>query len=212
MLIGEKINELQNLTKRKITKKEIADILGLGSSQAVINRINRNQKLENYEIIKLDDYFNKEINIINHVSTNSDSEPYIIGDYYPDVFGSCGNGAFVLSETKEKIHIPEKFIKNYSKTYKYSVINAISDSMIPEIMPKDLLVIQHYNGEPIKDNHIYIFMFEDTLYCKYLSRNLGQIIVRSENPIYPIRYIEKEQFNDLLIIGEVKGHFRRYDL
>lgn len=69
MLIDKKINELQNLTKRKITNNEIAKILGLGSGQAVINRVNRKQELKEFEIIKLDDAFAKEINKTNQLVT-----------------------------------------------------------------------------------------------------------------------------------------------
>ena len=82
--------------------------------------------------------------------------------------------------------------------------------MMPEIKPKDLLIVQKYAGEPIKDNHIYIFIYDGCLYCKYLSNNLGQIIVRSANTIYPTRYIENEELNNFTILGEVKGHLRDY--
>ena len=39
MLLDNKINELQNLTKRKIKNSEIAKILGLSTAQAVVNRL-----------------------------------------------------------------------------------------------------------------------------------------------------------------------------
>lgn len=56
MLVDEKIEELQNVTKRKITYEEIAKILGVTRS-AVQNRINRKSPLKTYEIQKIDEYF-----------------------------------------------------------------------------------------------------------------------------------------------------------
>lgn len=82
--------------------------------------------------------------------------------------------------------------------------------MQPEIKPNDLLIIRIIDSEPIIDNHIYVFCHDERLYCKYLSYNVGQIIVRSANKDYPIRYIEKESINDFRLCGEVCGHFRNY--
>jgi phage repressor protein C with HTH and peptisase S24 domain len=81
MLIDEKINDLQNLTERKITNNEIAKILGLGSGQAVINRINRKQELKEFEIIKLDNAFKNEINKTNQkLTTNNNVYIFQKGD------------------------------------------------------------------------------------------------------------------------------------
>lgn len=130
-------------------------------------------------------------------------------DYYPDVKASCGNGNYIDTETKEQIVIPPQAIQNYSPHNRYTVIVAQSDSMQPEIRPNDRLVIQH-NIDRIVDNHIYIFSFDGELFCKYLSNNLGQIVVRSANKDYPIRYIEGEALNNFRLIGEVKAHIREY--
>ena len=43
MLLDEKIQHLQNKTKRKITYDEVAKVLGLGSKQAAYNRVTRKQ-------------------------------------------------------------------------------------------------------------------------------------------------------------------------
>lgn len=132
-------------------------------------------------------------------------------DYYPDVKASCGTGNFVFSEAKEQIVIPPQAITDYSVHNKYTVIKATSDSMTPEIKPNDRLVIQH-NIDRIIDNHIYIFSYAGELFCKYLSNNLGQIIVRSANTVYPVRYIEGEALKDFTLIGEVKAHIREYEV
>lgn len=201
MLLDEKIQLLQKETKRKITYEEVAEVLGLKSKQAAYNRVTRKTPLKDYEIIKLDDRFKIKI-------TNED---YVRLYYYPDVKASCGNGNYIETETKAQITIPTQAIHNYSAHNKYTVIKATSDSMQPEIKPNDYLVIQH-NIERIIDNHIYIFSFEGELFCKYLSNNLGQIVVRSANLNYPIRYIEGEKLNAFKLIGEVKAHIREYNL
>lgn len=74
MRIDKKKEQLQNLIKRKITNAEIANILGLGSGQAVLNRINRGTELKNFEILKLDEAFKTEIN----KTTSSKSEANLV--------------------------------------------------------------------------------------------------------------------------------------
>ena len=64
--------------------------------------------------------------------------------------------------------------------------------------------------ENITDNHIYVFCHDGRLYCKYLSYNLGQVIVRSANPDYPIRHIEKEDLSNFELIGEIVGLMRDF--
>ena len=203
MLIDEKIDALQNLTKRKITYDEIAAIFGVTRS-AIQNRISRKSPLKEYEITKIDDFYN-----LTSQNLTFDIE-YITLDYYPDIEVSCGNGIIPFGETKEKMTVPVSVIKGYSKNKKYVIVNATSDSMQPEIKPNDMLIIRITDTDTIIDNHIYVFCYEDRLYCKYLSYNVNQIIVRSANKDYPTRFIEKENINDFRLCGEVCGHFRSY--
>ena len=203
MLIDEKIDALQNLTKRKITYDEIADIFGVTRS-AIQNRISRKSPLKEYEIQKIDDFYN-----LTSQNITSNSE-HVTLDYYPDIEVSCGNGIIPFGETKEKMTVPVSLIKGYSKNKKYVIVNATSDSMQPEIKPNDMLIIRVTDTDTIIDNHIYVFCYEDRLYCKYLSYNVNQIIVRSANKDYPTRFIEKENINNFRLCGEVCGHFRSY--
>lgn len=213
MLIDEKINELQNLTKRKITNIEVAKILGLGSSQAVINRVNRKQQLKEFEILKLDDAFKNEINKTNHIKTEliSEKNNTITLDYYPDVFGSCGTGYFVSSEHKEQIQVPvNALFKKLSQGKKYSVINAIGNSMSPYIEPQDKLIVEHLDNQPIIDNHVYVFCYDNDLYIKRLYKNIDEIIAKSDNPdpIFKVKSIPKTEWNNIQIVGEIVGLMR----
>ena len=94
-------------------------------------------------------------------------------------------------------------IKWYSFLILIGVITA-SFLIIKEAKSKKI------DTDTIIDNHIYVFCYEDRLYCKYLSYNVNQIIVRSANKDYPTRFIEKENINDFRLCGEVCGHFRSY--
>lgn len=190
-----------------ITDKEICKIWGMDTA-AFSRKKAVGSEIKYKNLKQLEEAYN--IDLTGTYKIRLYNEDSIQIDYYTDIEASCGNGVFPVSETVEKITIPLKAITDYSINANYSIIKAKSDSMMPEIKPKDLLIIQKYEGEPIKDNHIYIFIYDGCLYCKYLSNNLGQIIVRSANSLYPIRYIEKEDLNNFTILGEVKGHLRDY--
>ena len=138
------------------------------------------------------------------------SDDCISIDYYPEVFGSCGSGRFVLSEEKELIQVPKKFFKTFSPVKHYSVINALGDSMKPYIQDKDRLIVEHWEGGQIKDNRVYVFCYKDEIFVKRLIKNVDEIIIKSDNPdpMYRPRYIEKENMNDVLIVGEIVGLMR----
>ena len=131
-------------------------------------------------------------------------------DYYPEVFGSCGSGKFVLSEQKELIQVPKKLFSHFSPQKQYSIINAIGDSMLPYIHNKDKLIVEHWQGEQIKDNQVYVFCYKDEIFVKRLVKNIDEIIVKSDNPdpMYRPRYIGKEDMNNVLIVGEIVGLMR----
>jgi phage repressor protein C with HTH and peptisase S24 domain len=199
MKYNEVLACLQNLTKEKPTQQAIADVLGVGQT-AIAGRARRNTEFTDDEIKMLEKSFN-----VIFPSPDGDK---IQVDYYPDVLVSCGNGIYSLGESKEQMTVPKKLIKGYSDSYKYVIVTAFSDSMQPEIKEKDMLIVRIAEMENIIDNHIYIFCHEGRFYCKYLSYNLGQVIVRSLNPEYPTRYIEKENLENFELIGEVCGIFR----
>lgn len=143
--------------------------------------------------------------------SNDKETEYINLDYYPQIFGSCGSGVFALSQEKQVINVPKSaFMFNYSENKTYSVINAWGDSMNPFICNKDKLIVEHLNGEQIKDNHVYVFCYKDEIYVKRLIKNIDEVIIKSDNtdPIYRPRVIEGKKLNDLYIIGEIVGLMR----
>jgi len=191
---------LQNLISFKPSQAQIGKIIGVGAS-AIGNRVARDADFSDEEIEKIESFYG----IVGQISGNHND--CIELDYYPDVFGSCGTGSFILSEQKEKISLSKDSIMNYSSGAHYSVINAIGDSMTPYIQDKDKLIVKHWNGEQIKDNNIYVFRYCEEIFVKRLSKNIDQIVIMSDNPIYDVRKIPVS--NDFQIIGQIVGLLRK---
>ena len=76
-------------------------------------------------------------------------------------------------------------------------------------MARDFLVIET-EPEVIKDNHIYVFTYENEIYCKYLAKNLKEIIIRSANSLYKDVFLEGDEREKLKVLGEVVAVIRDY--
>lgn len=78
--------------------------------------------------------------------------------------------------------------------------------MQPYIHDKDLLVVEHYGGEQIRDNRIYVFRIGDNIFIKRLVLNINQLVIKSDNVQYqPIVITE---LDDVQIIGQIVGLMR----
>lgn len=206
---NEIISTLQNLTKVKPRQKDLALATGL-SINTIGNRAVRNSDYNTDELKLIGKYFNVDL-FKSLTSERNLSENEIILDYYPEVFGSCGNGTFVLSECKEPIAVPRKCFTSFVGGKQYSVINAYGDSMMPYIHDKDKLIVEHWSGEQIRDNRVYVFRFGDNIFVKRLVQNINQIVVKSDNTIYDTMKIEAKDAGDLQIIGRIVGLMRDMD-
>ena len=204
--------KLISLTNRNISQTEIGEALGITRS-TTSTRFKTKSELKTSELKKIADYFNVYFDLLlsdvsenQTLSNNSDVSAY----YYPDVFGSCGNGTFVLSEVREKISIPRYCFETYSKFKKYSIINARGESMLPYIQDKDLLIVEHWEGEQIYDNCVYVFCYDEQIFVKRLIKNVDELIIKSDNPdpIYRPRYASKDEMNRVIIIGQIVGLIR----
>lgn len=205
---NEVLDRLQKLINYMPTQKEISEKTGINQN-TLSAKSSRNSQWKDDDIQKLNNAYG--IDIYKEISQNITEyeEPTINGDYYPDVFGSCGNGTFILSDNKEKIKIPERcFIKPISKVKKYSVINAVGDSMYPTINDKDCLIIQHCESEPVQDRSIYVFCYDNQIFVKRLYHNIDEIMIKSDNPEFKTKFIQKEDMNNLILIGQVVGLMR----
>lgn len=198
MRYNEIIEDLKKLTPKKITDREMMKALGLKTPSAITYKKNNNSYITDEEIGKIEDYF-----LVDLTETNN----CIKLDYYPEVFGSCGNGSIVFCETPEKIEVTKSLIHNYSAARKYSVINARGSSMAPLIKNDDCLIVQKYEGEQIIDDDVYVFRYNGELFVKRLAKNIDQILIMSENKQFENRVITPKE-NNFEILGKIVGLFR----
>lgn len=191
------INKISTKTNLTITKAQISRDLNI--SRQYLTQL-KNENLPDKYIKKLEEIY--AVSLFTDLSSKT-----LQLDYYPNVFGSCGNGSMVFDETSEKISVTKDQISNYMQSGKYSVISARGSSMSPVIMDEDLLIIQHNLNENIIDNTIYLFKYNDELFIKRLVKNIDQIICISENPRFEDRVIIPK--NNFEIVGKVVGLIRK---
>ena len=198
---SELLRALQNLIGFEPKQIELGKVLEVGYS-TIGNRASRDSSYSIEELMKIEKSYGLPIGCLSGVSSSD-----ITLDYYPDVFGSCGNGAIVFNESKEKLSVTKDIITNYSASNQYSIISARGSSMSPTINDDDKLVIQHNLNEQIIDDTVYLFRYNDELFIKRLVKNVDQIVCISENPRFQDRIIEPKEDN-FSIIGKVVGLFR----
>lgn len=200
-----KVKDLTGLITQKtgypVNQSMIADILGV-TRQTISNRIKTDSELTVAELVKIEEKF--RIDLLGNSGNDS-----IQMFYYQDVFASCGDGNIIFSEDKVPISISKLFINNFSSNKQYSLINASGNSMSPFINTGDKLIIEHKNGsEQINDDRIYVFCYKNEFFVKRLSKNIDELIVKSDNSDYRTRVIKDEDLNDVNVIGEVVGIIR----
>ena len=205
MKLDELISIISHKTGTPVNQSMLAECLGI-TRQTVSNRIKNESEVTVSELIKSENYFN--INLFNYTSSEEDIA-YI--DYYEDVFASCGNGSIVFSSEKTKLPVSSSIITGYSKNKLYSMINATGNSMSPTIDGGDKLIVEHWNGEQIQDNKIYVFCYNNEFFVKRLSKNIDEIIIKSDNPEYRVRTISQKSFDDLILIGRIVAVIKAID-
>lgn len=198
-----KLNELINLISKKtgltVSQAQLADAFGI-TRQTINTRIKNGSQVTVSEIKKVEEYFN-----ITLFEQNSILDNIVEMDYYTDVFASCGEGCIVFSEEKTKLAISNLLINGFSRGKKYSMITASGDSMSPTIENGDKLIVEHWSDSQIQDNKIYVFCFNNEFFVKRLSKNLDEIIIKSDNPDYRTKTMNGSTVNELNIIGKIVG-------
>ena len=200
MRLEEVIQLVAQKTGTFINQSILAESLNI-TRQTVSNRIKNGSQITVSELKKIEEFFN--IKVINEDLTNNCE--IINVDYYTDVFASCGNGNIIFSEERIKLPIATMLIEGFSRQKKYSIINASGNSMSPTIDNGDKLIVEHWNGTQIQDNKVYVFCFNNEFFVKRLSKNLDEVIIKSDNPEYRIRTINGSTVNELALVGKIVG-------
>lgn len=200
MRLEELLPIISHKTGRTINQSVLAESLGI-TRQTVSNRVKSGSEVTVSELKRIQDYFH--ITLYNQAADFDENIVHI--DYYTDVFASCGNGSIVFSEEKIKLPVSTLLIGGFSRQKTYSIINATGDSMSPTIDNGDRLIVEHWNGTQIQDNKVYVFCFNNEFFVKRLSKNLDEIIIKSDNPEYRIRTINGATVNDLTLVGKIVG-------
>ena len=202
MKITELLDLVQNKMSESVNQSMLAKALGV-TRQTISNRIRNNSEITISELEKIQDFFKVKL-----ISDAPVSDGMVQVDYYPEVFASCGNGTVTFSDEKELVEFHKSMLPDYSKSKKYSMICARGDSMSPYINSGDKLIIEHWENNQIIDNKVYVFSYKSEIFVKRLSKNLDEIIIKSDNPNYNIRVIKGEDMNDINIIGRVVSVLR----
>lgn len=198
-----KLDELLKLITENhniaINQTILAESLGI-TRQTVSNRLKTGSEVTVSELRKIEEYFG--LSLFFNRKNNDD---IITVDYYKDVFASCGNGSIVFSEEKAQLSLSESLIQGFSRQKKYSIINASGNSMSPTIEQGDKLIVEHWVDNQIQDNKIYVFCFNNEFFVKRLSKNLDEVIIKSDNADYRTRTISGNTINDLVLVGKIVG-------
>lgn len=192
-----KLNELIDIASKKsktaVNQAMISRALGV-TRQSINNRLRNDSEVTMTEVEKIEQFFNININSDNNM---------ISVEYYPEVFASCGGGTVTFSDEKVLIELHKTVFPEYYNSKKYSMIHAKGDSMSPYINDGDKLIVEHIENEPIIDNKVYVFCYKSEIFVKRLSKNIDELIIKSENPNYAMRIIKGEEMNDIKIIGRI---------
>ena len=200
MKLEELINLISQKTGNYVNQSMLAESLGI-TRQTVSNRIKNESQVTVAELKKIEEYFSIEV-----LTDNESVFRNLINiDYYQDVFASCGTGSIVFSEDKIKLPISTLLIEGFAKQKTYSMINATGNSMAPTIDNGDKLIVEHWTGAQIQDNKIYVFCFNNEFFVKRLSKNLDEIIIKSDNPEYRTRTINGSTSDELILVGKIVG-------
>ena len=211
MHYNELTTTLQNLTNRRITQKELMDILGITSPTTMSGRAKRNSRFTTDEIRKIENYYNVDIfgNSQKILNMSSSEDEFIDIPVRGDVYASMGSGITVYNEDQTGVY---KISRELARDIGVSLSNtqmifASGDSMTPTIEGGDSLLIDLSKKE-VYDGRIYCVRIEGQLYAKRLQKIPPyQIKVISDNKEkYDPFYVDfsKNIDYDFEVIGEIR--------
>ncbi|WP_411063268.1 helix-turn-helix domain-containing protein [Vibrio rotiferianus] len=126
---------------------------------------------------------------------------------YYDISASAGAGTLVEYEPSRKVELNDtlQLALNIQNPSKARLLNMEGDSMLPTLKDKSILAIEELGN--FKQDGVYVFTFDSTLYVKRLQKNRDGIKVISDNPIYDAWFINRDEVDTPIftIHGRVTG-------
>lgn len=127
--------------------------------------------------------------------------------FFPSVSAATGYGANNDDESFEIIPITAKFLTKVLRVpvREYDVIKVFGDSMEPFLKDGDMVLVLHTHEA--SNGEIVIANINSDLYVKKLLRDpiKGRVRLTSMNELYDDIIIDKDELDQLQIVGVVKG-------
>ncbi|WP_258006784.1 S24 family peptidase [Vibrio diazotrophicus] len=139
-------------------------------------------------------------------ASNTEKKDVSYVTYY-DITASAGAGRLVEYVPNKRIELSEtlRLALNIQAPSRAKLLNMEGDSMHPTLKDKSILAIEEL--ETFKQDGVYVFTFDNTLYVKRLQKGRDGIKVISDNPIYDAWFINRDEVDTEIftIHGRVTG-------
>ncbi|SFV50262.1 putative phage repressor [hydrothermal vent metagenome] len=211
---AEIVEDIKNIISpefegKKIFDKDVAEVLGISrmnfASLKKRNRIPFNELL---------DFCAKRSISINWLLYGQSPESLVEATnryykikYFCDVSASAGGGADGDAENVEELTLPESFVEYLGGEKELKNIEALKvsgDSMEPTFSYDDTIFINRTKRD-IQRGGIFVLRTEGGLFIKrVLPRVDGKVDIISDNDIYPVQTVQKE---DIEVVGRVMAKF-----
>ena len=123
-----------------------------------------------------------------------------------DVSASAGPGALISSEhVKDRLAFQEMWFRTTLRVdpARCGLIDVVGDSMEPTLRTGDVVLVD-FSVDRLRDDSIYVIEMEGEVQVKRLQRLLGGAVIRSDNPAYQPITLDKDQVEQLRVIGRVR--------
>ncbi|EPZ8236018.1 helix-turn-helix domain-containing protein [Vibrio fluvialis] len=139
-------------------------------------------------------------------ASNTEKKDVSYVTYY-DITASAGAGRLVEYVPNKRVELSEtlRLALNIQTPSRAKLLNMEGDSMHPTLKDKSILAIEEL--ETFKQDGVYVFTFDNTLYVKRLQKSREGIKVISDNPIYDAWFINRDEVDTPMftIHGRVTG-------
>lgn len=200
MLFTELRENIQNLTKIKLTYEDAGEALGK-TKQSIGMRVTRKQHFDNYECDKIKEFLEKKYKLPAYeVDTSQVTIPY-----YPDVVFSAGYGVEIYDDgAKEYITLDERLFRTDRGTKinpkNCELLTISGNSMSPKWEDGDRFILDK-SATSFVDGQTFAFKLNGECYIKEICLLGKRAKAIPLNKNYDEFYIEPE--DELQIFGRV---------